>query len=256
MTAPKLKYLSTATVDSLRENIAVNIERYRSGDFSDLMQEGEWDITLDVQADLEPLAQLDPAGTPEAEISNSRLVWEALQHLTPTLACEEGIWTRLTHVECLPFARARWIGAEADDNEVAKSVQDHFFAATLTSRRDDNAISRLWWNAYIASLAAPGPGLAALDLILKKADIRSNFVERSLTASRPPLAAGIVRIMEREQWVTGREENFRAFMRTLNRLGGGMLFEVMPEGEIDDFMVSCATRAGLRNEQGTEGTAA
>jgi Family of unknown function (DUF6339) len=247
MSAPKLKYLSTATIDSLRENIAGNVERYRSGDFSDLMQLGEWDISLDVQADLAPLSQLDPAGTPEAEIKNSRFVWQALHHLTPTLACEEGIWARLTHVECLTFSRARWIPPDASDAEVEKSVRDHFFAPTLTSRRDDNAVSRLWWNAYVANLAAPEVGLPALEFILQKADIRSNFVERSLTASRPPIAAGIVRLMRQEKWITDREDNFRSFMRTLNRLGGGMLFEVMPEGEIDSFMRSCAIRAGLQD---------
>ena len=107
MTDPKLRYLSTATIDSLRETTASNVGRYRSGDFTELMQEGEWDISLDVQVNLAPLAQLDPAGTPEVEIRNSRLVWEALHHLTPTLACEEGIWARLTHVECLDYARAR-----------------------------------------------------------------------------------------------------------------------------------------------------
>jgi hypothetical protein len=245
MTTSKLKYLSNGTVDSLRSDIAKNIDAYCSGDFSEVMQTGEWEIELDLQADLAPLGKLDPAGTPAAEIANSRLVWQALHRLSPTLACEEGIWVRLTHVECLDYARARWIPKGADNDAVKKSVGDHFFAATLTARRDDNAISRLWWSAYIANLAMPDSDLKALDTILKKSDIRSNFIERSLTASRPALAAGIVRLMQSEPWITDREENFRMFMRTLNRLGGGLLFEVLSEADIDTFMESCAKRAGM-----------
>jgi Family of unknown function (DUF6339) len=248
MTAARLKYLSNATIEELREHLSDNVDRYRAGNFDDLVSISDGSIELNLDVDLAPLAELDPSGTPEAEIANSRLVWKALHGLTPTLACEEGIWTRLTHIECLGFARARWLGPDLDDDAVKKAVADHFFAPTLTGRRDDNAVSRLWWNAYVAHLAIPGSELKALDLILKKADIRSNFVERSLTASRAPLAAGIVRIMQREAWVSGREENFRAFMRTLNRLGGGMVFESMSEADVDKFMDQCARRAGLPSE--------
>jgi hypothetical protein len=124
-------------------------------------------------------------------------------------------------------------------------IEDHFFAPTLTARRDDNAISRLWWNAYIATLADPDPALPALRVILQKADIRSNFVERSMTASRTSLAAALVRIMQRETSIIEREENFRAFMRIVNKLGGGIIFEAMTDAEVDSFMNMCAARAGL-----------
>jgi hypothetical protein len=152
---------------------------------------------------------------------------------------------RLTHVECLDYSRQRWIPAEADDSSVEKAVREHFFGETLTRRRDDNAIARPWWNAFVAELALPGTDLKALDVILRKADIRLNFVERSLTVSRPPLAAGIVRLMLNEAWVTDREEDFRAFMRTLNRLGGGIMFETMTDAQVDEFMLECARRAGM-----------
>ena len=251
----RLKYLSNATVDTLRENVATNLERYRSGDFSDMMITGDWSIELNLDADLSPLANLDPSNKSEAETSNSRLVWKALSGLTPTLACEEGIWTRLTHVECLEFSRARWLDLNNDNENIIKDVEKHFFAPGLTGRRDDNAISRLWWNAYIANLAIPGPGLEALDMILKRADFRLNLVERSLTASRPTLAAAIVRTIKRkEKWMTAQEINFREFMKTLNRLGGGIVFESMPEADVDAFMDDCAARAGANS--GTQAVSA
>lgn len=245
----RLKYLSNASVDALRDNVRANLDRYRSGDFNDMMATGDWSIELNLDVDLAPLASLDPSNKSDAEIANSRLVWKALSGLTPTLACEEGIWTRLTHVECLEFSRARWLDVAQDDETVIRDVEKHFFASGLLARRDDNALSRLWWNAYIANLAIPGPGLEALDMILKRADFRLNLVERSLTASRPALAAGIVRTIKRkEEWMTARETNFREFMKTLNRLGGGLVFESMPEADVDAFMEDCATRSGATTE--------
>lgn len=245
----RMKYLSNATIDGLRESVAANVDRYRSGDFNDMMATGEWSIELDLDVDLAPLAGLDASGKPEAEIANSRLAWKVLSALTPTLACEEGIWARLTHVECLGFARARWLRADMGDETIVKTVEEHFFAPGLTARRDDNAISRLWWNAFVAHSVTPSPTLDALDMILKKADIRSNIIERSATASRPALTAGIVRVMRRTEWVAGHEDNFRSFMKTLNRLGGGMVFECIPEADIDAFMDDCAIRAGAITPQ-------
>jgi chitinase len=83
----------------------------------------------------------------------------------------------------------------------------------------------------------------ALRLILKSADIRSNFVERSRTTSRPKLAQGLIRIMTVEPWLTSDEANFRHFMKVLNRNGGGILFEVMAAADVDKFLANTAALA-------------
>ena len=79
--------------------------------------------------------------------------------------------------------------------------------------------------------------------MLKKADIRSNFVERSWTVSRPKVATSILRLMEREPWVTDKEINYRKFMVALNHRGGGVVFELMPDAELDRFMEECYSAA-------------
>jgi hypothetical protein len=241
----RIKYLSNATIETLRAKVPENAARYRSGNFLDLMQEGEWAVELQLEADLSALKDLDPSGRPEAEIGNSLLVWKALQHLPSSLAYEEGIWVRLTHVECLDFSRQRWLSGPLADNELQRNVELHFFADTRSGRRDDNAISRLWWNAYLAHGIAPDNPRSALQLLLKRADARLSLVERSLTGSRVPLVAGIMRAADRHPWITSTQESFRSFMKVLNRLGGGRVFEAMPDQEIDDFLLDCAARAGM-----------
>ena len=241
----RLKYLASRTVDDIRAKISQNLALYRGGDFSALMREGEWSVELALDVDLAPLADLDPEPSAAAEAKNSRLVWRALGHLKPSLAYEEGIWVRLTHVECLEYSRNRWLAAEADDAEIEKQAALHFFARTLNGRRDDNAISRLWYNAYIAYKTIQDPALPALDVMLRRADSRLTFLERSLTGSRARLAAGVVRAGSSQPWINASEGNFREFMKVLNRRGGGRVFEAMSDEQIDTFMLECARHAGM-----------
>ena len=59
------------------------------------------------------------------------------------------------------------------------------------------------------------------------------------------IAAGIIRKMLNEPWITEKELNFREFMKTLNRNGGGKVFELWPVSKIDDFMNLCLTVSKL-----------
>jgi hypothetical protein len=237
----KLRYLSQQTGERLASGIEENLDRYKSGNFDDQAAQAGWDIELNLDVDLGPLNELEGEGA-EAEARNSLLVWSALSKMTPTLARENRIWTRLCHVECLTYARKRWLG-QTDKGELISSIQTHLFANTQTKCRDDNAIGRLWWNGFIAFLAMPNDFEVGLRQLLKTADIRSNIVERSLITSRPPIAAGILRTMIRKPQITEVEETFRRFMKSINRNGGGVLFELMQEDKIDEFMDACVANA-------------
>ncbi|WP_439486119.1 DUF6339 family protein [Blastomonas fulva] len=247
----KLKFLSQDIMDSLQAQITANRDRYESGDFLDLELGNGWAIeAASVSIDGTALAGLDISSTkPEVEVQNSLKVFEALPGMTPAIAREGRVWTRLTHVEGLAYSRARWLSG-VSGGAIDKAVLDHFFGTGLTSVRDDNAIGRLWWNARVAKIAAGSEDLEqTLALILKRADIRLNFVERSRTTSRPRLAQGMIRIMIAEPWITSEEANFRHFMKVLNRNGGGMLFEVMSETGVDKFLAATAAMAMQQAEQ-------
>ncbi|WP_148058634.1 DUF6339 family protein [Pseudomonas frederiksbergensis] len=242
----KLSYFSGKAIDTLREGIGGNLKCYEGDGFSNLLDEPDWSIELSLDVDLGPLADLDPSGTPTAEIDNSKLVWRALAGIKPSLAYEEGIWARLTHVECLNYSRDRWLKGIKHEDQLKKSIESHFFAKNLGERRDDNAISRLWFNGYVASQIGRDD-LNSLSMILKRADSRLSFLERSLTGSRPSLASGVVRATKRHEWINSSQDSFREFMKVLNKLGGGRVFEVMAEQEVDSFMTECAVRAGMKS---------
>ena len=244
MTA-QLKYLSDRALVELRSGVATNLSRYENGDFEDMAGSPSWDIELGIEYDDALLATLDKS-TPRlvaiVDLENSKIVGKALGGLTPTLANEERIWARLAHVEAFDYCRARWLEGSSGE-ELEEAVRTHVFAPSQTGIRDDHALSRLWWNYHIAKVCQPNDVDAALSLILKTADIRSNFVERIWMTSRKNIASAVLRAMSEDAWLTATEANFRDFMKALNRLGGGIVFEVLEDSETDDFVATCVAHA-------------
>lgn len=231
----RIKYLSLSVADQLHQTISENLFRYRSGNFFDLAEGGGWAAELSLTMDKTPLSELEHSNKPEAELENSLLVWKALGNLPPSVAAEGRVWARFAHIECLDYCRARWLNG-INDKDIEKSIRKHFFAFSLTQYRDDHALSRLWWNYYIASRIYPENPPLALENILKSADIRSNFIERPWISTRIKLARGILRNLIDDPWLTEAELNFREFMKAINRLGSGVVFEILEESEIDKII--------------------
>jgi hypothetical protein len=244
----KLLYVGQQIANELKSGIDGNISRYWEGDFLDLEASGDWRIPLSVDVDLSGLSELSAESGAEHEIRNSLLVGHALNGLTPTLARENRIWIRLSHVDCLEYSRQRWLQANMGDEALISAISKHFFAPTLTGCRDDHAISRLWWNHRIAKQIMPDNPARALKVILARADIRLNFLERPGLAARQTLAKGIVRALEESPELLNGEKLFRRFMKQVNLQGAGIAFEVWADNKIDQLMMRC-----LENVRGQPG---
>jgi len=235
----KLQYVGQQVAENLAGTILDNVERYREGNFFDLEAKGDWRIPLSIDSDVDALSQLKLGNSPEDEVENSLLVGHSLSGLTPTLARENRVWLRLSHIECLEYSRQRWLTPNADSEKMRDDIKKHFFASTLTGCRDDHAISRLWWNHHIAKQIMPEDPARALKVILARADIRLNFLERPGLAARPSLGRGIVCALETNDVLLKQEDPFRNFMKTLNLLGAGIAFEVWSNDAIKQFMNRC-----------------
>lgn len=243
MTEP-LRLLSQPIVDRLVREIGQNIDRYRSGNFLDMALQNGWAIESRLASwDPSIAVKLDPSGTPDAEVRNSILVWHGLAGMTPALARDERLWTRLCHVECLEFARARWL--KGNDND-PNMVRIHFFANGTTGCRDDNAIGRLWWNAHVASVASPDDVELGLRRLLARANYRMQIVERANTGFREPLVRGIVRMLGSEPWLNIDDEAIVDFMIEVNKRSGSMVFEALDDAGVDGHLGRCLEFAKAR----------
>lgn len=244
MPTEPFKLLAADVVEKLSASIESNLERYRAGDFSDLAKECGWEIETTI-ANWDPsmVNHLDPSGTPDAEVRNSLLIFRAMDRMTPALAREERLWARLCHVECLHYARNRWLtGTES----IAAQVRKHFFATGLRDCRDRNAIGRLWWNGHVASLASPDNIELGLKRLLSRANIRLQVIDRADTAFREPLIRGIFRMLGEEDWLDSYDAAVADFMYEVNKRSGGIMFEALDDAAVDSHLRECVAFAQRR----------
>lgn len=237
-----LLYVGQQTADFLADNIEEHLERYLHGGFGDLEASGDWRIPLSISADLAQLSELIPDKGQTAEVQNSLIVGGALSRLTPSLARENRIWIRISHIDGLAYSRARWL-TNIVDSKLAATIRTHFFAATWTGCRDDHSIARLWWNHQIASMLMPEDPEAALKIILSRADLRASFIERPTVGARLPLAKGIIRELAENEALRASQARFRAFMKIINAQGAGKYVETWRGEEVDAFVSECARAA-------------
>jgi len=250
----KLPHLSEVRLEQLRAEVEKNIDRYRGNGFADLIREPGWSIDIDLDLDPTELQLLDGSDNRAAtDLNNSRIVARVLRDLSPSLANEERIWVRLSHVEAFSYCRDRWLRGLQDPQAVTDAVRLHLFSRTRTGVRDDHAISRLWWNGYIARYCYPQDPDRGLELLLTTADVRQALVERPWLTIRRRLATGVFRSMENDSFVLSSGRSFREFMKAINLLGGGIVFEAMTDTEIDAFLTRCSAQAAT--ELATSATA-
>jgi hypothetical protein len=249
-----MRLLAAKVVEELSTNIEPNIARYTQGDFLDLEKQSGWAIeTALARWDPAIVADLDPSGTPAAEISNSLLIYNGLQGMTPALAREERLWARLCHVECLEYARNRWIKKEEG---AAAAVRLHFFAPGLIGCRDANAIGRLWWNGHLAALAMPDDIKTGLSRLLSRANVRLQIVDRADSAFRQPLVSGIFRLLGTEDWFNSYDAAIADFMFEVNKRSGGIMFEAFDASVMDSHLAECLVHAKLRKSAAVSAVAA
>lgn len=235
-----LKCLYSEALTNLLDGIEENTPYYKENGFQYLLNLKQNTMEIGLKADLTPLNDLIMDNAQESEVENSLLVWKSLQGIPASLATENRFWALLSHVNCYEYTKNRWPQTISDNKEESTNqIKKHFFAIGRGGYRDDNSISRLWWNAYIANKLRPTNIRSALELILKTADIRSGLIERPLSFYRLNLSKAILEKIELVDTITTREINFREFMKQINLLGGGVLFECMDYQQCTSFVDKC-----------------
>ena len=240
----KIPYISSSALEKLQNSIDLNLERYANGDFLDLANDARWQSTLDIEYDEGLLTQLEH--DPEKAIFendriNSEIIGNVFRKLTPQLACREEVWVRLSHVECLEYSRKRWLDGKPMD-KLGASVNLHMFAPGRPGRRNNHAISRLWWTYFLAKKARPHDPASALEVITQSIDLRKLFFDHPWMIGRAAITSAMVDILETTPEIA-TEKNRRAFVKNLNFAGGGKVFEVMSNDEIRATMNSCVAKA-------------
>ena len=248
----KLRYYSSQTLEQLRSSVAERLDWYYAPErpHSTFSFSGERESKLKAPALSEKLA-MDEERPSSTDVQNALTVYRALADLTPHQASIERMWVHLCHCDCFRYVSERWLRTRPEREEDAvRKVQNHFFAQGNRALIRDNGVSRLWWLGRIAYDAAPSSPREFLDILLHRQDVRSALIERPAVSMNRRVLKAIYMVM-RESWHNGRtlfqREIFRTWMTSLNRRGGVVLLDALPDESLGKLLREEADNALEKN---------
>lgn len=188
---PEIQLFKTSTVRSLFDSVDENLEKYRSGDFSDLLHDSNLFLGGSCEFAEEAATGLACTATDDKEVACCLAIFNTLPSMSASLARDERLWVRLSHIEFCDYARTRW--KIPFDNTVAVAhIRRHFFARGARGVERDNAISRLWWMTEICKRVDGLSLEEALNAFLFQSDVRASIVERPTTSQNSAVLSAVV----------------------------------------------------------------
>lgn len=231
-----VRIVRDATLKGLRDSVAANLDRYRTGDFSFLDADPSQWHELPIAADDDQLDALQPPSQGELfEVQNCKAVFGYLANLRPYDARDERLWVHLTHTKLLAYARQRW-PIPADEEKAVAHIRRHFFAQNNRQVERDNAASRLWWMAHLCHRVPNVDQNDALQALLLRSDVRANIVERPTVAQSVNVFSVILRrliLSHAGGQALFDRMKFRRLMMEVNSVGGFKLLDCLPQSELD-----------------------
>lgn len=223
-----IEILKKEVFDDLFDNIKSNLDKYRNGDFNDLISDNSYYKSSEFTIDLNLLGNI--TGGQENDVDNCLLMFNAIEDLSPSLARDKRLWSYLTHTHLLSYARERW-PIPKDDTEAVNWIKHHFFITNSRDYERDNAASRLWWSTFICKRVNIDTK-KALKALFFRMDPRSQVLDRTTTALSTHLFEAILEKMIAsyegdKEFLTGRHSHNRPFMREVNTLGGFNLLNAL-----------------------------
>lgn len=247
-----LHYYRQAIVDDYFDHVEQNLDwYYEPNGQAPKPKETYTTRSAPIEArDLSKLLKPQDTKPSETDADNALLVYEALDELSPHQATDERLWAYLCHNSCSAYVAWRWLGRRPDGNEgAAKKVRNHFFARRNGSRSlvRDNGVSRLWWLGYIAHQIDPEDPSSFLEILLHRQDVRSALIERPAVSMNLDVLKVIYSVMQ-EHWQQDMRGlfargTFRTWMVNINRRGGVVLLDALPETALAALLRDEAARA-------------
>jgi hypothetical protein len=205
-----------------------------------LLGDPSYTIDSDIQFDEKSVAKLKaPSGSELFEVENCMAVFKAFPNLTPANAADSRLWILLAHTYFLDHARARW-AIPTPDKEAIEFIDLHYFdKGGRRGLERNNAVSRLWWMAYLCARVPKIPLQESLRYLLHKSDVRQQIVERPSTSQSIAIFSAILGLLgksfKKDKSLFERKA-FRTLMTKLNGLGGYRLLDVLDQSSIEGIL--------------------
>jgi hypothetical protein len=138
----------------------------------------------------------------------------------------------------LDYTRKRW--PIPDDDEAAVShIRKHFFGKDKRAIERDNAVSRLWWMAFLCQRVPQLSMTEALQVLLYRSDVRANIIERPTASQSIVVFSAVLKKLHASyqgQKKLFERAVFRPFMMRINSVGGVKLLDCMSEQQMTELI--------------------
>lgn len=231
----EIKLIKESVVRDLFNSVPEKLNIYREGSFDSLLTDTSLFIASTCVLDEQLASEITCSENDDNEVGACLAIAKGLCGMSPYLARDERLWTRLTHVEFLDYSRTRWPIPD-DDEKAVLHIRKHFFARGSRGIERDNAISRLWWMSTICARVQNLSLQQALEAFLYQSDVRANIIERPTTSQNPNVLSAVINKLH-ESYVGDKalfdRDKFRGLMKSLNIEGGVRLLEALDAEEIE-----------------------
>lgn len=238
-----LKFLRQVSLDHLQANITANQERYLEAKpwldayFSGRPWCSESNAVRAQAVDLE----MPRSRTENCDLENTRILYEALRHLTPVQASDPRIWAYMAHVSHWEYMRRRWPAEQyVDGGAFKRNIQTRYlFMADRPRALVRNGLSRLWWYGYCSYDESREDPFELTSVLLKNLDVTQSILERAFSRSARVTRAMLCALLAREQ--SGRpfygRDKVREVAKYLVQIGGVMIIDVLDEAELTELVM-------------------
>lgn len=206
-------------------------------------------LTHDNQIELEvPLlddGRLDETDLGNSDFTNAVKIYKIFDWLTPQDANDARFWIYLTHGPCHKYVVERFctsknyrtIAAKGEDGLIPFIKKRFFFSGKARKVRISNAISRLWWIAYLtrdSDTADETQEWVRTKEMFSSQDYIASILERKIGSHPEIVKAVLTFFLERPDLKS--KKNIQMVMRELNNLSGVQLVSLMSWGDLMSFI--------------------
>jgi hypothetical protein len=239
----KLIFLKQTSLDRLQANINANQHRYSESSswLSSYFSGSSWLQESNVLQAPEFQLQVPTSKTELFDLENTRIVYDALRHLTPLQASDSRIWAYMTHVTQWEYMRKRWpIEQYPGKQHLRENIQERYFFMPNRSRAlIRNGMARLWWYGYCSYDESRKDPYELTTALLKTLDVSQSILERAFSLNTNVTKAVLSVLLEREK--NGQafyvRDKVRDLAKYMVQIGGVTIIDALEEPDLRDLVV-------------------
>lgn len=234
-----IRILKQKQLNELYEGIDANLDKYLDGDFKEYINHEEFTHQHDGQNfNIDKLNSI--SGGRDDDAKNASIIFDTLEGLTPFLAKDLRFWAYLSHTYLFEYIKKRWpIKEEWSREQKVYHIRLHYFVLNKSYDREierDNAISRLWWTAFMAKKMPQIEFSEAINILFRNLDVLSNAFGRPSSSSNKNLLFSVMnRINDSQNNDRSLIKNriYRNFFKDINIFGGSRIILAMSDYNLD-----------------------